>query len=79
MRYCSSSVSGDLKGVTLVQDFILKFQIDKYEVDDTDTANQVHHFRTYYCKGVEIMRILNFIEKLTKINLIISFSLLMYQ
>ena len=55
MRYSSSSVSGDLEGVTFVQDFILKFQIDKYEVDDADTANQVTHFRTYYCKGVEIM------------------------
>ena len=38
-----------------MQDFILKFQNDKYEVDATDTANQVNHFRTYYCKDVEIM------------------------
>ena len=49
----ASSVS-DLKVVTSVQDFkILKFQIDKYEVDDTDTPNQVFHFETCYCKGVE--------------------------
>ena len=42
----------------------LKFQIDKYEIGDTDTANQVNHFQTCYCKGVEIMWILSFIEKL---------------
>ena len=28
-----------------MQDFILKFQIDKYEVDDTDTSNQVNNFQ----------------------------------
>ena len=31
------------------------FQIDQYEVDDTDTANQVNHFQICYCKGVKIM------------------------
>ena len=38
-----------------MQDSILKFQIDKYEVDDTDTANRVNHFQTFHCKGVEII------------------------
>ena len=42
----------------------LKFQINKYEVDDTDTANQVNHFQTCSCKSMKIMWILNFIEKL---------------
>ena len=32
------------KGVTSLQDSALKFQIDKYEVGDTDTANQGNHF-----------------------------------
>ena len=45
--------------------YCLKFQIDNYEVHDTDTANQVNHFQTCSCKGVEIMLILNFIGKLT--------------
>ena len=54
------------KGVASVQDFIycLKFQIDKNEVDDTDTANQLN--QTCSCKGVEIMRIVNFIENVPK-------------
>ena len=26
--------------------YCLKFQIDKYEVDDTDIVNQVNHFQT---------------------------------
>ena len=43
---------------------MLKFQIDKYEVGDTDTPCQVNHITTSYCKGVEIMRILNIIENL---------------
>ena len=39
-----------------MQDFeILKIQIDKYEVDDTDTPNQVNLFETCYCKGVGIV------------------------
>ena len=31
---------------------MLKFQIDKYVVHDTDTAKQVNHFQTF-CKDVE--------------------------
>ena len=38
-----------------MQNSILKFQIDKYEVDNTDTGNQVNHFQICYCKGVEIV------------------------
>ena len=55
MRKLLTDEVSDLKGVTSVQDSILKFQIDKYEVDDTDTANQVNHFQTCHCKGVEII------------------------
>ena len=50
-KILSSSVS-DRKGVTSLQDSILKFQT---EVDDADTANQGSHFQTCHCKGVEII------------------------
>ena len=41
--------------IKVVMLYCLKFQIDKYQIDDTDTANQVNHFQTCSCKGVEIM------------------------
>ena len=52
-----ASTNNNLKGVTSVQGsaYFLKFQIDKYEGDDNDTANEANHFQTCYCKCVEIM------------------------
>ena len=44
-----------VKGVTSVQNSMLKFQSDKYEVDNTDTDNQVKHFQTCHCEGVQII------------------------
>ena len=49
-----------------MQDFILNFQIDKYEVDDTDTVNQVNHFQKYYCKGGKLCEFSILLKNLLK-------------